>query len=353
LIEEYNVALIIAFRREDGGHWYGIAQDDPDIAAASRGWLRIEHRPPGEPGALCPFAGQRLEVLYISTEEDPGPVPYRLESGRQIYPTDNVYELLDCYVPPAELDHVEQPRVETPPVVPASPLALEVSDSHGTGELLIDPTTADSDHTGPLRLEVLGSTPDGERRTWLEGEAAQDDLTRIGRLFLAAAATQLPRVAGGALTTAPAFRRGTWYPEEVTLLCEMARRGAPASQIADALGRTESSVAYRLYQERLGPYPSNPSTTPRPPARPKTPPAYTMDDLRQEHRNSHMRWTVDDDQRLAERSRAGASVEELMAEFGRNHNAIVSRLGKVNAGHHTDEPPPAEEPPRADEGPPF
>jgi hypothetical protein len=133
LIKECSAALIIAFRREDGGRWYGIGEDDPDITAASRRWLRIDHRPPGEPGARCPFAGQRLEVLYIGTEEGPGPFPYRLESGRQVYPTQYVYELLDCYAPPAELDHAGQPRLETPPVVPASPLTLEVPDSHGTG----------------------------------------------------------------------------------------------------------------------------------------------------------------------------------------------------------------------------
>jgi hypothetical protein len=46
------------------------------------------------------------------------------------------------------------------------------------------------------------------------------------------------------------------------------------------------------------------------------------------HPNSHKRWTADEDKRLAFRVDEGATVEQLMAEFDRNENAITARLAK-------------------------
>ncbi|MFB9359102.1 hypothetical protein [Actinoplanes nipponensis] len=44
------------------------------------------------------------------------------------------------------------------------------------------------------------------------------------------------------------------------------------------------------------------------------------------HRNQGVRWTAEDDERLAARHRAGASSRELMAEFGRSRGGILARL---------------------------
>ncbi|MFG2037238.1 hypothetical protein [Dactylosporangium sp. NPDC048998] len=103
------------------------------------------------------------------------------------------------------------------------------------------------------------------------------------------------------------------------------RDGAGAEAIAAELGRTANSVRYKLYDLGLGPFPG-PNTTPAPLVRT---PAYTMEDLRKVHPNSHKPWEPEDDERLARRAAEGATVTELMAEFGRNEGAITSRLGRV------------------------
>jgi hypothetical protein len=49
-------------------------------------------------------------------------------------------------------------------------------------------------------------------------------------------------------------------------------------------------------------------------------------DQRRRHPNAYRSWTVRDDERLSARAAEGATVPELMAEFGRNRGAITSRL---------------------------
>jgi len=52
----------------------------------------------------------------------------------------------------------------------------------------------------------------------------------------------------------------------------------------------------------------------------------TLDDRRRVHPNSHTRWTADEEARLIRRAGQGASLEQLVSEFGRNTNAITIRL---------------------------
>ncbi|MQY20202.1 UvrD-helicase domain-containing protein [Nocardia macrotermitis] len=51
-----------------------------------------------------------------------------------------------------------------------------------------------------------------------------------------------------------------------------------------------------------------------------------VDDRRRVHPNSHMRWTAEEEARLIRRAGQGASLEQLVSEFGRNANAITIRL---------------------------
>jgi hypothetical protein len=44
------------------------------------------------------------------------------------------------------------------------------------------------------------------------------------------------------------------------------------------------------------------------------------------HRNQGVRWSAEDDERLAARHRAGASPKALMEEFGRSRGGITARL---------------------------
>ena len=64
---------------------------------------------------------------------------------------------------------------------------------------------------------------------------------------------------------------------------------------------------------------------------PGRPPVSTMEARRQTHPNAYRRWADDDDALLVERIGQGATVPELVAEFGRNRGAIVSRAARL--GH--------------------
>ncbi|MFD1939582.1 MULTISPECIES: hypothetical protein [Nonomuraea] len=56
----------------------------------------------------------------------------------------------------------------------------------------------------------------------------------------------------------------------------------------------------------------------------------TVEERRQQHRNSHQPWTDEDDQRLKELAAApGASITGLMEHFGRSRASIEARLPKV------------------------
>ena len=57
--------------------------------------------------------------------------------------------------------------------------------------------------------------------------------------------------------------------------------------------------------------------------------AYTVADSRKEHPAAYARWSAEDDERLWSRHDAGATVPELMEEFGRGSGAVRSRLVKL------------------------
>jgi hypothetical protein len=79
--------------------------------------------------------------------------------------------------------------------------------------------------------------------------------------------------------------------------------------VADALTSTLAGLA-ALRRQRLTS--TAPSTLPGPPPK--------------RHRNQGVRWSAEDDERLATRHRAGASPKALMEEFGRSRGGITARL---------------------------
>lgn len=52
-------------------------------------------------------------------------------------------------------------------------------------------------------------------------------------------------------------------------------------------------------------------------------------EVRRKHPKAYTAWSAEDEARLAELFRAGRSVDELMAEFGRQRGGIMSRLEKL------------------------
>jgi hypothetical protein len=57
----------------------------------------------------------------------------------------------------------------------------------------------------------------------------------------------------------------------------------------------------------------------------------TQSENRRRYPNAYAPWTQADDRRLLTRFRAGASMDELTLEFGRNPGAINSRLARLRA----------------------
>ncbi|MBQ1076657.1 hypothetical protein KBX06_26400 [Micromonospora sp. C31] len=331
------MALIYAFQVEDGS-WHG------DSGRTYRGmgpatYATLTFRPgPDDPGADSPFAGQTLRVAVASIDERvAGEVAYRLDDGTVHYGTDTVDELLfglDLHRlpisswPPAA--HDPTPTVPAMPVAktPAHPVVLswQVSDA-GRHYTLTLTTGVD----GPI-VEVLGADNNGQLVAEFAGYLPGGDLSLVARVFLAAVANP------GAVPVPSPRRSRSWSEQESTYVASRHRDGADAETIAVELGRTANSIRYKLHALGLGPFPG--TNTSRPPAPPRTP-AYTMEDLRQVHPNSHKPWEPADDERLARRAAEGASVSELMEEFGRNHGAITSRLARVQPSATLSSPPAA------------
>ncbi|GGN43976.1 transposase-like protein [Actinoplanes campanulatus] len=188
-------------------------------------------------------------------------------------------------------------------------LYWQLSDGHRHYDLT---ATADRE---TLTVEVTGADSDGRIIAHLNGTIPRADLTVLARLLAAAAD---PGAQPQSMRTPPVQRGRSWSAEETVLVTRLHRDGAEVEDIAASLGRTANSIRYKLHALGLGPRPG-----------PKQPPAYTMDDLRQEHPNSHRRWTPEEEQRLARRAAEGATVPELMAEFGRNENGITARLARL------------------------
>ncbi|GAB3331170.1 hypothetical protein RMN56_20635 [Micromonospora halotolerans] len=330
------MALIYAFEDEDGS-WHG------NPGRTYRGMGRATYATltfcpgPAEPGADSSFAGQTLRVAVASIDEQvAGEIAYRLDNGTVHYATDEVDELLfgiDVHrLPISSWPPVVHHPVPAAPATPAEPdptplvLSWEVSDAGRHYTL-----TLTRGMVGPT-VEVTGADTEGQLIAQLAGHLPGDDLSLVARVFLAAVANP------GVSTRVPAARRPrSWSEQETAYVASRHRDGADAEAIAVELGRTANSIRYKLHALGLAPFPG-PNTS-RPPAPPRTP-AYTMEDLRQVHSNSHRPWEPEDDERLARRAAEGASISELMEEFGRNHGAITSRLARV-------QPPVAPSPPPA------
>lgn len=77
------MALIYSFTTPDG-----VTHGEPDSAAEGQPSNGVLIGPNG------PFAGQRLEVRYASTESGPAAHPYVLECGARLFPTFRVHKVL-------------------------------------------------------------------------------------------------------------------------------------------------------------------------------------------------------------------------------------------------------------------
>ncbi|MFB7512948.1 hypothetical protein [Streptomyces sp. NPDC056144] len=312
--------LIYAFRDANGA-WYG----DPDAAIhdirPGRGVLSLSPTAPAQAPGL--FDGQQVEVLYAACDLEASQASYRLDDGASYVATWHVHELLS----PA----YEHPLTPPPAAVreATATVKLETGSPHRRYSL-----HADLLAEGRVDITIVVCTSDGVIHGELTGEIDVRDLDEVGQLILSAPIASAAERTSSADSAAPvkATRPGqTWTTEAVAYLKEHHRAGSSPEQLAEALGRSEKSIRWKLYSLKLAPYPSDLVPDPRPATEPETPKAYTVETKRQRHPNAYKPWEPEDEQRLAERCAQGASLPELSQEFGRNEGAVASRLLKIKA----------------------
>lgn len=341
--------LIYAVCDEDG-LWHG----QPHAETTSRsGTARLR-----VPAECSRFAGQTLLVRFASTEEQPGPCTYPVEGLRPMFATYDVYELLGDWDEEIPQDTpTPAPRFARPPDAPtlaSSPTAraggfspqvthhLETAD--GGFSITLGAVGAGGEvAAGTVEIEILGADRNGEYVAQLNGTVAPAALANLGQALQTLAerlrpVSTTPTTSGTSGAGAPLRPPGTrWSEQDHDLLRARAREGATPHEIARELGRTERAVDWKLWTFSLGPRPDPMQSAP---ARPKPPPAYTFEDLRADHPNSHQRWTEDEEQRLIARVHQGASITELVNEFGRNSGGITSRIGHLGLPQPPDHPLP-------------
>ncbi|WP_438493567.1 hypothetical protein [Streptomyces asiaticus] len=317
--------LIYAFR-DARGAWHG----DPDAEIfdthPGRGTLTLPPTAPGQEHGL--FDGQRLEVLYAACDLEASQTHYHLDSGGSFPASWHVHELLS----PAYRPHPPTPR----PPAPAPPelgrnrptMKLEIGSRDRRYSLTADPLEG-----GRVEVTVIVCTSDGTIQGELTGELDTGDLAEVSRLIAATPVASGPSTAMNAPPlTVKATRHGDpWTPQALDYLRDQYRAGKTPEQLAEELGRSEKAIRWKLWDLELAPYPTDLAPTPRSPAEPRPPKAYTVEEKRQTHPNAYKRWTPDEETQLARRCAQGASLSDLSQEFGRNEGAIASRLVMIEA----------------------
>lgn len=307
------MTLIYAFQ-DISGRWHG----DPDTVLLNageepaRGTLTY-HPVPGTPEAHSPFAGQQLTVLYGVTDLDPGPVTYQLDTGGHFRATWHVHTLLALPMGTTPLPASPQ---APPSTAPTPRPCLESAFTEADRRYVLTGTRCDH---GQLTLEVAISTRQGAIRGDLCGAITDDDLAPLARLLDAAA-----RTLASPATIPPPRHATTWATEDSARLASRFRQERDFGVLSAEFGCTRGSIYQELQRQGLIRTPGD--TTPA-----TRPLSEAMQQRRMAHRNSHTRWSDEEEQQLARRCAEGVLTPELSTEFGRSEQAIESRLLKIAA----------------------
>ncbi|WKU42606.1 hypothetical protein Q3V23_00130 [Streptomyces sp. VNUA116] len=218
------------------------------------------------------------------------------------------------------------PAAVAEPATPALPRPRRWEITHGERryELTLAPEPA-----GTCQAHVLVLSPGGEILSHFTTTMETTDLEPLGRLIrLAAQEASLPitPIPPAPRPSAPPRNGQSWSDEELDQLRSSAVQGMEHSAIAHLLGRSERSIAFKLHQLHLAPFPHDHVKPPAAPT-PVSQPAYTGEEKRRTHPRAYERWTPEETARLRQRHEQGASISELAGEFGRKEGAIISRLG--------------------------
>jgi hypothetical protein len=273
------------------------------------------HPVPGTPEVNSPFAGQTLTVLYGVVDLEASPVTYQLDSGGRFLASWNVHTLLAAPVGAAPLP------VQTS-FTDSQPPCLETAFTDNNRRYSLTGTRSDN---GQLTVELTISTSQGEIHGELCGAIDDNDLQPLARLLAAASRT----LTSAAPTTLQPLHHAAWTQQDSARLTVRFSQERNFAILATEFGCHRSTIYKEL--KRLGlmsdPGQQRTSSTHQTPA--TTSPI--LQQRRQVHRNSHARWTEEDDRRLCQRCAEGATNEELSEEFGRSGQAIDARLLKIGA----------------------
>ncbi|WP_108999047.1 hypothetical protein [Streptomyces rishiriensis] len=302
------MTVIYAFK-DSSGHWHG----DPDAPlydpADESGRGTLTYQPvPGTPEAANPFAGQRLTVLYGVTDLDTGPVTYQLDTGGRFLATWHVHTLLASPMGAAPLPAPPDP-VPTP--------CLESAFTENGRRYVLTGTRCDN---GQLTLELTISSERGDIQGELCGAVTADALAPLARLLDASS-----RTLTNPAPVPPPRQDSTWAPAASARLATRFRQSRDFAVLAAEFGCSRGAVYEELKRQGLL---RAPGSDPAPTSRPLSD---VMQQRRQVHRNSHARWSDEDDRQLAQRCADGVLAPALGEEFGRSEQAIESRLLKIGA----------------------
>jgi hypothetical protein len=307
------VALIYAFK-DSSGHWHG----DPDIPLLDPADLPahgvLTYQPvPGTLEAGSPFAGQTLTVLYGVVDLEASPVTYQLDNGGHFLASWHVHTLLAAPMGTTPL----------PPAAPSpqsQPPSLETAFTENGRHYVLTGTRCDN---GQLTLELTVSTTHGEIHGELCGAIADDDLQPLARLLDAASRTLA--------SSANAIRRprpgSAWTQQDSSRLAARYRQQRDVDVLATEFGCSRGPIYAELKRLGLISAPGPRRSAPKALTTPTVSPI--LQQRRLVHRNSHARWSEEDDKRLAQRCADGVMNPELSEEFGRSEQAIDSRLLKI------------------------
>ncbi|MEV7282967.1 hypothetical protein AB0O01_00080 [Streptomyces sp. NPDC093252] len=307
------MAVIYAFQ-DPGGRWHG----DPDAPlldpADDPGRGILTYQPvPGTPEAASPFTGQRLIVLYGVTDLETGPVSYQLDTGGRFLATWHIHTLLAS---PMGATPVPAP-CDTPPDPLPAPCLESAFTENGRRYIL----TGTRCGNGQLTLELTISSERGDIQGELCGAVPADGLAPLARLLDAASRT---------LTTpasVPPPRQGSgWVSADCARLAARFRQERDFTVLAAEFGCSRGAIHDELARQGLIRTPGSDRATPA-----SKPLSDVMQQRRQIHRNSHARWSDEEERQLARRCADGILIPELSNEFGRSEQAIESRLLKIGA----------------------
>lgn len=313
------MALLIYAFRDNNGRWHGDADVPLLNPAEEPGLGQLTYHPvPGTPETSSPFAGQTLTVLYGVVDLETGPVTYQLDTGGRFPASWHVHTLLAA-PRGAALAHQDLPgtREQTP--------CLETAFTDNNSRYVLTGIRCDN---GQLAVEVTVSGDQGEVRAELCGAVSDNDLQPLARLLDAASRALTAHAASSAV---PSPRTGApWTPEDSARLAARFRQERDFGVLSVEFGRNRGAVFDELKRQQLvcAPYQQGSAAPHQEPA-PTTSPI--LKERRLIHRNSHARWTDEDDKQLSQRCAEGATSAELSEEFGRSKQAIEARLLKIDA----------------------